>query len=169
LQLTRLFTGSARTPTSPHRYVSRHMRERPSPGSDPWKTGWTSFKFAKMLYVMPFLFAYTPEILIKNWDMVPPQPYPLMDVAFSFFSATAGTLAFSALTMAYLVRRTTILEWIFFAAATFLCFTPHPGHRFDRYRSWSRHLWWWQKRKNRLEQLKQPQPAGVMIIKDEKC
>jgi TRAP transporter 4TM/12TM fusion protein len=123
-------------------------------GSDPWKTGWTSFKFAKMLYVMPFLFAYTPEILIRNWDMVPPQPYPLMDVAFSFFSATAGTLAFSALTMAYLVRRTTILEWIFFAAATFLCFTPHLVTDLTGIFMVAS-LWWWQKRKNRLEELKQ--------------
>ena len=28
-------------------------------GSDPWKTGWTSFKFAKMIYLGPFLFAYS--------------------------------------------------------------------------------------------------------------
>lgn len=35
-------------------------------GSDPWKTGWTSFKFAKMLYVMPILFAFTPSILFQG-------------------------------------------------------------------------------------------------------
>jgi TRAP transporter 4TM/12TM fusion protein len=34
-------------------------------GSDPWKTGWTSFKFAKLLYVMPILFAFTPAILFQ--------------------------------------------------------------------------------------------------------
>ncbi len=34
-------------------------------GSDPWKTGWTSFKFAKLLYVMPVLFAFTPSILFQ--------------------------------------------------------------------------------------------------------
>ncbi|PLY02383.1 MAG: C4-dicarboxylate ABC transporter permease [Desulfuromonas sp.] len=34
-------------------------------GSDPWKTGWTSFKFAKLLYVMPILFAFTPQILFQ--------------------------------------------------------------------------------------------------------
>ncbi len=121
-------------------------------GSDPWKTGWTAFKFAKMLYVMPFLFAFTPEILIKNWDMLPPQPYPLKDVAFSFFSATAGTLAFSALTMGYLVRRTTIFEWIFFAVATFLCFTPTVITDTTGILMVAM-LWWWQKRKNRLEQV----------------
>ncbi|MBW6508838.1 MAG: TRAP transporter fused permease subunit [Desulfuromonadales bacterium] len=35
-------------------------------GSDPWKTGWTAFKFAKMLYVMPVLFAFTPSILFQG-------------------------------------------------------------------------------------------------------
>jgi TRAP transporter 4TM/12TM fusion protein len=34
-------------------------------GADPWKTGWTSFKFAKLLYVMPILFAFTPAILFQ--------------------------------------------------------------------------------------------------------
>ena len=128
-------------------------------GSDPWKTGWTSFKFAKMLYVMPFLFAYTPAILIKNWDMVPAQAYPLMDVAFSFFSATAGTLAFSSLTMGYLLRRTTILEWIFFAAATLLCFTPTLLTDVIGIAMVAL-LWWWQKRKNRMEQSKQAQTVA---------
>jgi TRAP transporter 4TM/12TM fusion protein len=35
-------------------------------GSDPWKTGWTSFKFAKLLYIMPLLFAFTPSILFQG-------------------------------------------------------------------------------------------------------
>lgn len=35
-------------------------------GADPWKTGWTSFKFAKLLYVMPLLFAFTPAILFQG-------------------------------------------------------------------------------------------------------
>ncbi len=32
-------------------------------GANPWKTGWTAFKFAKMLYVMPILFAFVPAVL----------------------------------------------------------------------------------------------------------
>ena len=114
-------------------------------GSDPWKTGWTSFKFAKLLYVMPFLFAYTPEILLKNWDMTPAEAFPFMDVAFCFFSATAGTLAFSALTMGYLVRRTTWIEWIFFAVATVLCFIPGLITDITGI-TMVIALWWWQKR-----------------------
>ena len=33
--------------------------------ADPWKTGWACFKFAKMLYIMPLLFAYT-HILLEG-------------------------------------------------------------------------------------------------------
>jgi TRAP transporter 4TM/12TM fusion protein len=119
-------------------------------GSDPWKTGWTSFKFAKLLYVVPFLFAYTPEILIYNWDTTPATPYPFVDVAFAWFSATLGTLAFSAMTMGYLVRRTTIPEWIFFAVGTALCFYPSVLTDSTGI-AMVLSLWWWQRRKNRRE------------------
>jgi TRAP transporter 4TM/12TM fusion protein len=119
-------------------------------GSDPWKTGWTSFKFAKLLYVMPLLFAYTPAILLKNWDASPAQFFSLHDIGFAFFSATVGTLAFSALSMGYLVRKTTLPEWIFFAVATFLCYTPSLATDVAGI-SMVAVLWWWQKRKNRLE------------------
>lgn len=124
-------------------------------GSDPWKTGWTSFKFAKLLYVMPFLFAYTPEILVKNWDAVPPEMFPLHDVAMAWFSATVGTLAFSALTMGYLVRRTTLPEWIFFAVATVLCFIPGLATDLAGIGMVAA-LWLWQKRKNRAEEAASP-------------
>ena len=75
---------------------------------------------------------------------------PVTAVAFAFFSATAGTLAFSALTMGYLVRRTTAPEWLFFAAATVLCFIPGVVTDVSGIGMVAA-LWWWQKRKNRLE------------------
>jgi TRAP transporter 4TM/12TM fusion protein len=84
-------------------------------GSDPWKTGWTSFKFAKLLYVMPLLFAFTPAILFDG---------TAHQIFMSFLSAFLGTLAFSALTMGYLIRRTTLVEWIIFAVATVLLYWP---------------------------------------------
>ncbi|MEW6427121.1 MAG: TRAP transporter fused permease subunit [Thermodesulfobacteriota bacterium] len=41
-------------------------------GADPWKTGWTAFKYAKLLYVMPILFAFTPQILFEGKPILAP-------------------------------------------------------------------------------------------------
>jgi len=164
-------------------------------GSDPWKTGWTSFKYAKLLYVVPILMAFTPSILfqaktanitmpemegdfpfasvmkvnVKEGDhfnqgdvvailLVDDQPVNVVaeregdvtqvvkgsgsmvstdDVLIrgeqmatphliisSFVSATLGTIAFSALTMFFWVRRTTVPEWLLLAVGTVLLYTP---------------------------------------------
>lgn len=84
-------------------------------GSDPWKTGWTSFKFAKMLYIGPFLFAYSKGFLLNGswWEVI-----------LTFFTITLGTIAFGSLTMGYLLCSTNIVEWIIFALATALLFFP---------------------------------------------
>jgi len=160
-------------------------------GSDPWKTGWTAFKFAKLLYVVPLLFAFTPQILFEGKPIIGPEiddeimgasvlelkvekgqsfkkgqeiavlldgetikkvvtkregavkdlviakgqriesgaiiaetkPSPLM-VFSSMFSAFLGTIAFSALTMLFLIRKTNIFEWLLLAAGTILLFWP---------------------------------------------
>ncbi len=160
-------------------------------GSDPWKTGWTAFKYAKLLYVVPVLFAFTPQILFEGKAIIGPQidddimgatvlelkvekgqpfeagqeiavlldgetikkviakrdgmvkdlvvskgqriesgtiiaetkPSTLM-VFSSMFSAVLGTIAFSALTMFYLIRKTNIFEWLLLAAGTILLFWP---------------------------------------------
>ncbi|MBT8091687.1 MAG: TRAP transporter fused permease subunit [Gammaproteobacteria bacterium] len=160
-------------------------------GSDPWKTGWTAFKFAKLLYVVPVLFAFTPQILFEGKPLVAPeindpimgamileiQAQPgdtveigdpvlkvmdgdeireitasragiikeftvagggyletgnviaetsakLTNVASSMFSALLGTLAFSALTMGYFIRKTNLIEWLILAVATVLLYWP---------------------------------------------
>jgi TRAP transporter 4TM/12TM fusion protein len=85
-------------------------------GSDPWKTGWTAFRFAKMLYVMPLLFAYVPAILLDGtaWEIFS-----------AFFSATLGTIAFGAFAMGFLRRRTTLYEWVLLGIGTFLLYWPN--------------------------------------------
>lgn len=163
-------------------------------GSDPWKTGWTSFKFAKLLYVMPLLFAFTPSILFQAKPVLIKAPAfedmpfatvltvdveqgqtvhkgdlvakilvgdEIMEikakreseiklvntfagglansgetlvegqvmasgtmVASSFFSAVLGTIAFSALTMLFWLRRTNIIEWLILGAGTILLYWP---------------------------------------------
>ncbi|MFK7160510.1 TRAP transporter permease [Marinospirillum sp. MEB164] len=84
-------------------------------GSDPWKTGWTAFKFAKMLYVMPMLFAFVPAILMDG---------SFTEIAQAYFSATLGTIAFGAFAMGYLRRTTTWVEWILLGVGTFLLYWP---------------------------------------------
>ena len=163
-------------------------------GSDPWKTGWTSFKFAKLLYVMPILFAFTPAILfqphtanvkvpklgdmpfasvvsvavkegdhINEGDVVAQimigdeirdikakrggnvtdvktfpggmvnaketiieanDPATGLQTASSFFSAVLGTIAFSATTMFFWFRRTTLFEWVVLAVGTVFLYWP---------------------------------------------
>jgi TRAP transporter 4TM/12TM fusion protein len=85
-------------------------------GSDPWKTGWTSFRFAKMLYVMPLLFAYVPAILLDGTTF---------EIFSAFMSATLGTIAFGAFAMGFLRRRTLIYEWVILGAATLLLYWPN--------------------------------------------
>jgi len=84
-------------------------------GSDPWKTGWTSFRFAKMLYVTPLLFAYVPGILLEG---------SAFDVFSAFVSAVLGTIAFGALAMGFLRRNTRAHEWILLCLATTLLYWP---------------------------------------------
>ena len=84
-------------------------------GSDPWKTGWTSFKFAKMLYIGPFLFAFSPGFLLGgDW----------YNVVLAYITITLGTIAFGSLTMGYLLCPTKWYEWVIFAMATALLFFP---------------------------------------------
>lgn len=85
--------------------------------ADPWKTGWTAFKYAKLLYVMPLLFAYT-HILV-----LPGEGVTAMTLV-SWLSATLGTIAFGAVTIGFLQRRTTAVEWVALAAFTYACFVP---------------------------------------------
>ena len=80
--------------------------------ADPWKTGWTCFKFAKLLYIMPLLFAYT-HILFTG--------APLQN-ALSVVTAVFGTIIFSIVTMGYFIRKTRWYEWGVLALAAFLAY-----------------------------------------------
>jgi TRAP transporter 4TM/12TM fusion protein len=90
-------------------------------GSDPWKTGWTSFKFAKMLYVGPFLFAFSPGFLLGG----PEHIIPTYQVISTWITIVLGTIAFGSLTMGYFLCGMTLLEWAVAALSTLLLFFPH--------------------------------------------
>lgn len=82
--------------------------------ADPMKTGWASFRFAKGLYLMPFLFAYTPILLMGTWQEV------LVTVVF----VTIGIVSSGAALVGYLLRKTNWVERIVLGAAGFMMFTP---------------------------------------------
>ncbi|MCS7171836.1 MAG: TRAP transporter permease [Armatimonadetes bacterium] len=82
--------------------------------ADPWRTGWNSFRFAKMIYVMPVLFAYTHLLMTGTWQ----------ENLWAAVSSVVGTVAFSIMSTGYFLVRTTVLEWGVLAAATVLCFIP---------------------------------------------
>jgi TRAP-type uncharacterized transport system fused permease subunit len=90
-------------------------------GSDPWKTGWTSFKFAKMLYIGPFLFAFSPGFLLGGPDHI----MPAFQVISTWITIILGTIAFGSVTMGYLLCGMTVWEWIIAAVSTLLLFFPH--------------------------------------------
>ena len=82
--------------------------------ADPWKTGWASFRFAKMLYIMPLLFAYTPILLTGSVE----------GALWVMLTATVGTIAFAGWTIGWLHRGTTRWEWILLGLISLLCFLP---------------------------------------------
>jgi TRAP transporter 4TM/12TM fusion protein len=89
-------------------------------GSDPWKTGWTSFKFAKMLYLAPFLFAFSPGFLLGG----PGHIMPLYQTVSTMITIILGAIAFGSLTMGYFLCPTRVIEWVISATATLLLFFP---------------------------------------------
>jgi TRAP-type uncharacterized transport system fused permease subunit len=74
-----------------------------------------SFVFAKMLYVMPILFAYVPAILYDG---------TVWEISMAFLSATLGTIAFGAFSMGFLRRRTTLPEFVLLGVGTVLLYWP---------------------------------------------
>jgi TRAP transporter 4TM/12TM fusion protein len=98
-------------------------------GSEPWKTGWTAFKFAKMLYIGPFLFAFSPGFLLGGHLIGGPgYIIPWFQVIITWITIILGTVAFGSLTMGYFLCGTTVLEWIICAIATLLLFFPGLVH-----------------------------------------
>jgi TRAP transporter 4TM/12TM fusion protein len=82
--------------------------------SDPMKTGWTCFRFAKVIYLMPVLFAYTHILLTGT---------PGQNIA-AIASATLGTVMFSIVSTGFFHVRATLIEWLLLAGATVFAFFP---------------------------------------------
>ncbi|MEM9223551.1 MAG: TRAP transporter fused permease subunit [Pseudomonadota bacterium] len=81
----------------------------------PWPTAWLSFRFAKMLYVMPLLFAFTPILFTGT----------VLGAVWTIAFATVGTCAFAAWTQGYLLARANRLTGSILAVSAGCCFLPY--------------------------------------------
>ncbi|MEM8551631.1 MAG: TRAP transporter fused permease subunit [Pseudomonadota bacterium] len=84
-------------------------------GAKPWPTAWLSFRFAKMLYVMPVLFAFTPILFTGT----------LWGAIWTIIFATVGTCAFAAWTQGYLLSRANRVTGPLLAVSAVCCFLPY--------------------------------------------
>jgi len=83
-------------------------------GSKPMQTGFTAWKLAKGLYIIPFLFAYTP-LLFEG---------PVIEVIITAFSALIGLFGFTVCWEGYLLRTMNIGERAIVVLATVFLFWP---------------------------------------------
>ncbi|MFV9511412.1 TRAP transporter permease [Tepidibacillus sp. LV47] len=87
-------------------------------GADPMKTGWTGLKLTVAGFIIPFMFAYNPVILMQTPDG---SPVPFDKV---ILAAITGIIGVFALAVAVLNYYRTSLNWLerilFFLAAIFM-------------------------------------------------
>jgi len=83
-------------------------------GANPMQTGFTSWKLAKGLYLIPIVMAYNPLLLDG----------PLWEVLRTIVSATLGLISSAAFLEGYLFRKTTWWEWMLLGASGVLLFWP---------------------------------------------
>jgi TRAP-type uncharacterized transport system fused permease subunit len=104
------------------------------------KTGWACFRFAKVIYVMPLLFAYT-HILFTGT--------PAQNIA-AIASATLGIVLFSIVSTGFFYTRTNIVEWLLLAVATFLAFVPSIASALSAIAIFAAVFFWQRKRAGML-------------------
>ena len=104
--------------------------------SDPMKTGWSCFRFAKIIYVMPLLFAYTHILLTGT---------PAQNLG-AIASATLGTVLFSIMSTGCFYLPTKLSEWAVLAAATVLAFIPKLVTGMAAIALFAA-VYWWQRRR----------------------
>ncbi|MFP4015790.1 MAG: TRAP transporter permease [Halanaerobiales bacterium] len=85
--------------------------------SDPVKTGITGFKFDLAAFMLPFIFVYSPTLLLIETTI--PQ------VIIAFITAMIGMYALSAGIQNFLLKKTTILERLALFAIAFLLIIPN--------------------------------------------
>lgn len=84
-------------------------------GADPMRTGFISVRLAKGLYIIPFLFVYTPLLMTSGtWP----------EIIATWISCALGLVCFTAVLELYLFRKTTLIETILLGVAAVIFFVP---------------------------------------------
>lgn len=90
-------------------------------GSDPMKTGFAAVRLAIMAYIVPFIFAFSPSLLLMG---------PVDRIVLSFVCAAIGTILVAIGIEGYLFRKLNILKRIIFIAVAVSLFVPFPISNF---------------------------------------
>lgn len=83
-------------------------------GASPMRTGLAAWKFAKGLYIIPLMMAYSPLLLNGSTT----------EIVFAVASGLLGLAAFAMAIEGYFLRRTNLLERLALVAATILLVAP---------------------------------------------
>jgi len=87
--------------------------------TDPMKTGYTAMRFGFSIFILPFLFAIWPVLLLKG---------TLLDFLICFLSVAIGIFLFSISLVGYLFTKINIIERILFGIAgiSFMILPKNP-------------------------------------------
>jgi TRAP transporter 4TM/12TM fusion protein len=86
-------------------------------GADMWRTSWVAVKLAWVAYIVPFLFIYSPAMLLRgNW----------IEVLLAVVTAFVGTTAVSMAIIGYATRPIGAVERVLFAVFGIMLMIP-PG------------------------------------------
>ena len=84
-------------------------------GSNPWHTGWTATKIGLASFIIPFMFAYSPELLMDGTPMA---------ILTASITAALGIVALAAGVQGYLMGRLAAWERLILLAAAALLIGP---------------------------------------------
>jgi TRAP transporter 4TM/12TM fusion protein len=100
-------------PVAPAAYVAAAIAGAPS-----MATGWTAMRFGWSSYIVPFLFVYSPAILMKG---------SIADIVMVTLTSIAGIWLICAAMTGYFVRVMSRVMRLAFATAGILLLSPHQG------------------------------------------
>jgi TRAP transporter 4TM/12TM fusion protein len=100
-------------PVAPAAYVAAAIAGSPS-----MATGWTAMRFGWSSYIVPFLFIYSPAILLKG---------SVWDIAVVTLTSLAGIWLICAAMVGYFTRVLSLARRFLFAAAGIMLLLPHQA------------------------------------------